>query len=146
MNFYLLLIYFLALCWICSIAIIEARADHYNLNFSFLCKSDPDKHIHYSISRMFVFLLIFFLSKNILLLISIIFAFPFWHNGIYFSVRNYLFLSLKYKKEIIPYPKWWFDEGSTAILDRFLNKYIRTFFAILSIIILILLINQNVKL
>lgn len=142
MNYYLITIYFLTIFWMFSLALIEARSDHYNIYFSFLCKIDPDKHIYYSASRFFIFLLILFATKNFIFLISIIIMFPFWHNGMYFCVRNWLYLKLKYQKTPVPYKNWWFDEGSTAFWDRYFTAHVRAIAAIASAIILITQVNQ----
>lgn len=97
--------------------------------------SSGKEHFNWSIQRLIVIIIAIFsanliLLKSIILFLSMMFVFPFLHDGAYYMRRNSLDGS---------YPKKWFDQSvtSTAILTKVFTPLVRTIAFFIGVIILL---------
>ncbi len=107
--------------WAMTLGEFEARFYHY--------KSEKDKnneHPMFAFSRLLVFLLAFIITdwKFTLCYMAM---FPFFHDGAYYTQRNYMNHTL--------YAKKWFAQSttSTALTTRIFTPIVRTILAALAI-------------
>ncbi len=130
------MIYICFLIWILY-SVIEGIRDaifyhHYNLKSERLF----NEHIVFVIQRLIVSVILCLLSNNWLLMISLILSFSFFHNGSYYTMRNYLNKKIYYYDNL--YDKKWFAQSTTSI--SFWTKYMtplnRTILFLMSIGIL----------
>ena len=108
-------------------AVLEGAKEATLYNIRDYNKKNPfNEHIVFTIQRAVVLLLVCYIDWRMLFIAP--FAFPFFHDGAYYTTRNLLNNKI--------YPKRWFAQSTTssARSTDFFTPEIRTIFAIVSAI------------
>lgn len=108
-------------------AVLEGvkEASIYNLR-DYNKKNSFNEHIVFTIQRAVVLILICYIDARMVFIAP--FAFPFFHDGAYYTTRNLLNNKI--------YPKRWFDQSksSSARSTDFFTPEIRIIFVVISMI------------
>jgi len=106
-------------------SMLEGIKEAFLYNLRDYNKKNPiNEHIVFTIQRAVVLILVCYIDWRIMFIAP--FAFPFFHDGAYYTTRNLLNNRI--------YPKRWFDQSnsSTARSTDFFTAEIRTIFAVIS--------------
>lgn len=87
-------------------SLLEGMREAYMYNMTLVERNTEfNEHIIFTAQRLLVFTLMYF-NSDLWTVIALVFAFPFIHDGMYYTVRNYLNPKI--------YKNRWFAESKTS--------------------------------